>query len=89
LAHVFKRKLDYDAAVATATQLLQLLERELGERSFLVGDGATLADVAIYTYVAKAPEGGVALEPYPAVQAWLRRIEALPSFVPMTDAPKA
>lgn len=88
LVHVFKRKLDYDGAVATATQLLQLLERELAQRSFLVGDGATLADVALYAYVAKAPEGKLALEPYPAVQAWLRRIEALPGFVPMTDAPK-
>jgi glutathione S-transferase len=46
----------------------------------------TLADVALYAYVARAPEGGVSLENYPSVRAWLARIEALPGFVPMTTA---
>jgi glutathione S-transferase len=85
----FKRPFDYDAALATATRLLAVLESELGQRQYLVGAGPTLADVAFYAYIAKAPEGDISLEPYPAVQAWLRRIEALPGFVPMPDFPKA
>lgn len=83
-------KLDYDRAVTIGQQLLKTLEAELGGRNFLVGNTATLADVACYTYVARAPEGDISLEPYPALRAWLGRVEALPGFVPMlATAPKA
>ena len=54
---------------------------------FLAGPDATLADIANYSYVAHAPEGNVSLEPYAQVRAWLRRIEALPGFVPMVRSP--
>lgn len=83
LVTVFKSNLDHARALAIAEQLLKHLERELSQRDFLVGDGVTLADVALYTYVAHAPEGGVTLEPYGAVRRWLERIQALPGFVPM------
>ena len=53
------------------------------QQPFLAAAQPTLADVANYTYVAHAPEGGVSLQPYPAVRAWLARIESLPGFVPM------
>ena len=39
--------------------------------------------MANYTYIAHAPEGNVSLDAYPAIRAWLARIEALPGFVPM------
>lgn len=76
-------KLDYERAVAVAQQLLKTLESELGARNYLVGESPTLADVACYSYVARAPEGDISLEPFPAVRAWLGRVEALPGFVPM------
>lgn len=74
-------------AIARAEGLLQFMESELGRTPFLVGERATLADVAHYAYVARAPEGLVSLQPYPAVRAWLARIEALPGFVPMLKLP--
>jgi len=76
-------KLDYERAVSVAQGLLGVLESELRDRSFLVGSSPTLADVALYAYVARAPEGDISLAPYPAISAWLVRIEALPGFVPM------
>jgi glutathione S-transferase len=82
-AKLLGEKLDYDAAVRTSQQLLAVMEKELAERPFLVGERPTLADVAMYAYTARAPEGDVSLEPFPAVGAWLRRVEALPGFVPM------
>ncbi len=82
-------KLDYERAVTVAKQLFSTLEIELGERSYLVGATPTFADVALYAYVARAPEGDISLEPYPALRAWLGRIEALPGFVPMLATPKA
>jgi len=76
-------KLDYERAVSVTQSLFGVLERELATRSFLVGDAPTHADLALYAYVARAPEGDVSLEPYPAIRAWLSRIEALPRFAPM------
>lgn len=85
--NLFKRPDDPSAALARGRQLLGVMEQELTGRAFLVGDGATLADVAMYSYVARAPEGNLSLEPYPAVRAWLARIEALPGFVPLVKSP--
>jgi len=82
-------KVDYEAALNTAQQLFKTLEAELTARDYLVGSTPTLADVACYAYVARAPEGGIALEPYPALRAWLGRVEALPGFVPMAVTAKA
>lgn len=76
----FGGKYDLAAAQALAGRLFTILEAELSQRAFLVGDRATLADIALYSYTAVAPEGGIALDSYPAIQAWLRRIEALPHF---------
>jgi len=55
----------------------------LADKTFLVNERPTIADVALYTYIAHAPEGGVSLEPHRALVAWLKRVEALPGFAPM------
>jgi glutathione S-transferase len=83
VVRVFGAPLDHALAVRKAHELLAVMEAELSERAFLVGDSATLADIALYTYTAHAPEGDVSLQEYPHVRAWLSRIEALPGFVPM------
>ena len=85
LVTVFGAKLDHDRAKTIADGLLKVLDARLASRAFALGDEPTLADIAGYSYVAKAPEGGVSLDPYPAVRAWLRRIEALPGFVNFPD----
>jgi glutathione S-transferase len=87
LVRVFNAPLDHALAVRKAQELFTVLEAELSSRSFLVGESPTLADVALYTYTAHAPEGDVSLEPYPAIRGWLTRIQALPGFVPMMQAP--
>lgn len=79
---LFGATFNVDEVVARAHRLLQVMERVLGDQAFLVGDTATLADVAGYSYIAAAPEGRVDLSPYPHVRAWLARIEALPGFTP-------
>ena len=84
---LFGRPLDYERACGTATRLLGLLEAHLADRRFVVGDRPTIADVALYSYTAHAPEGGVALDPYPHVRAWLARVEAQDGFVAMPRSP--
>lgn len=87
LVRVFGRKLDHAQALSVSRQLLSVLEGELRERDYVALPAPTLADVALYAFVKRAPEGDVSLEPYPAVRAWLARVEALPGFVPMATAP--
>ena len=65
----FGRKYDLAAAQELAQRLFQVLEAELKDRAFLVGTAPTLADVALYSYTAVAPEGGLDLKPYPAIQS--------------------
>ena len=83
LVTVFNASLDHDAAKRTAAKILAVIDGELAGKPFAAGAQPTIADIAAYTYVAHAPEGGVSLEPYPHVRAWLARIEALPGFVAM------
>jgi glutathione S-transferase len=55
---------------------LQRLEDALKASPFLVGDRLTLADVSLVAYTRVAYEGGFDLADYPAVQAWISRVEA-------------
>lgn len=83
----FGIKDDPARAQKISTRLLAFMEGHLAGRSFLAAEHPTLADLACYSYVAHAPEGGISLAPYPAVRAWLARVEALPFFKPIPPSP--
>ncbi|WP_020407929.1 glutathione S-transferase family protein [Hahella ganghwensis] len=87
LITLFGAKLNVEEALKKSADLLAIMEAELSRREFFVGSTPTIADIAMYTYTAHAPEGNVSLEPYPHVLSWLKRIEALPGFVPMEQSP--
>ena len=72
-----------ETAQQIAVDLFRVLDAELSTSRFAVGDTPTIADIAAHSYIAHAPEGGVSLEPYPHIRAWLKRVEALPRFLPM------
>lgn len=80
-----KFKMDIDIAVARekAARILTLMNAHLEKHQWLVVDRPTIADIACMPYVALGWEGGVPLDPYPAVTAWVERIKALPRFIPM------
>ena len=52
------------------------LELQLVQTPFLVGEALSLADVALVAYTRVAHEGGFDLAGYPAVRAWVARVEA-------------
>jgi glutathione S-transferase len=60
---------------------LDMLTARLQDHAWLALDRPTIADIACYPYVKRAPEGGLALESHPAVLAWLRRCEELPGWL--------
>ena len=72
-----------ETAQRIAVDLFEVLNTELSDKPFAAGETRTIADIAAHSYIAHAPEGGVSLEPYPHIRAWLKRVEALPRFVPM------
>jgi len=82
-ARLFHRPLDIALAQQRAHALFRVMNARLAERAYLLGTELTLADVANYAYSARAPEGGISLDEYPQLRAWLARIEATPRFVPM------
>ena len=71
-----------EATQITAT-LLPILDSRLTTHDWLTGDAPSIADLAIYPYLALAPEGGIDLARYPALRAWFGRIQALPGYVGM------
>jgi glutathione S-transferase len=78
---------DLQRAKQIATRLLNFMNEHLKNRRFLAAEHATIADLACYSYVAHAPEGGIPLGEYPSVLAWLSRVEALPHFKPIPPSP--
>jgi glutathione S-transferase len=78
---------DRDRATQITGRLFRFMEEHLLEHAYLAADHATIADLACYAYIAHAPEGGISLQPHPALRAWLGRIEALPRFEPMPGPP--
>lgn len=85
-AVLFGAAFDVGRARTLGRELFEVLDRELAGRPFLAATTPTIADVALYSYSALAPEGGVPLEPYAHLRAWLARIEGLPGFVPMRSS---
>ncbi|NYG31699.1 glutathione S-transferase [Sphaerotilus montanus] len=87
LITVFGARINPEDVIGRAHGLLKVMDAQLAARHFLVGNSATLADIAGYSYVSAAPEGNVDLAAYPNVRAWLARVEALPGFVPFQKTP--
>jgi glutathione S-transferase len=68
-----------EGRLAVGEQALALLDAQLRERDWLVGERCTIADVAVFGYGHVAVDAG--LTPGPHVARWIERIRALPGFV--------
>ncbi|KAI3591913.1 Glutathione S-transferase [Cupriavidus sp. U2] len=84
---VFKAPYDSKDAIERAHVVLKRVDDALVGRAWLAADHPTIADVALYSYTARAPEGFVDLKDYANVRQWLARVEALPGFVPFQTTP--
>jgi glutathione S-transferase len=65
--------------LAIGEQALAMLDENLAERDWLVGDRCTIADIAVFGYGHVAGEAGLSHGPH--VRAWMERLRALPGFV--------
>ena len=74
-----------EARKAPGEAALALMEGHLGSHIFLVAESFSIADIALYAYTHVAEEGGFALDGYPAIQAWIKRVENVPGFIAMSE----
>ncbi len=81
---LFGRDYHYEDAVMWSGRLLNWMDSELGSREWLAADHATIADIAMYSYLKVANEGEISLDDFPAIRSWLKRVEGLDGFIPMT-----
>ncbi|GEM80652.1 glutathione S-transferase family protein [Vibrio superstes] len=63
---------------------LALMDSQLSQSRFLVGEQATIADIALYAYTHVANEGGFNLSNYPHIQRWIASIAAINGYVGMS-----
>ena len=56
----------------------------LAGRRWLVGESATLADIALFAYTHVAEEAGYRLSDFPAISAWVSEFKRLPWYSPIT-----
>lgn len=77
------RRAEYEAKQAGGHRALQIMEQQLQETGFLVDDQISVADIALYAYTHVAGEGGFDLSGYPAIQAWIGRIQTQQNYLPM------
>ncbi|WP_321393059.1 glutathione S-transferase family protein [Emcibacter sp.] len=75
----------WNEGVENSHKLYALMEPLLEGRDWLVGDHGTLADIAMYSYISRAPIAGVDISGYANIQRWLDNVEGLEGFVAMPD----
>jgi glutathione S-transferase len=57
-----------------------VLDQHLAGRTWVVGDGLTVADLALASYLPEAPVSGVPVAEFPNIEKWLARVMALPAM---------
>lgn len=81
--HKFGRDINLAEAQQTSANLLGILQAQLARQQWLAGDQISIADIAVYPYLALAPEARLDVQPYPAITGWLGRIQSLEHYVGM------
>jgi glutathione S-transferase len=81
------RQAELPARLEKGHAALAVMERHLERNAFFVQQRYGIADIALYAYTHVAPQGGLLLDNYPAVRAWMGRIAVQPGHVPITLRP--
>jgi glutathione S-transferase len=83
LHHKFGRVINVEQAQRVSRSLLATMDFRLSANDWIGTDTASIADIAMYPYIALAHEGQVDLAPYPSIIAWVKRVQAMPGYVGM------
>jgi len=78
-----ERREEHARCLKLGYKALKVMEKQLERTPYLVGEHYSIADIALYAYTHVAHEGGLSLEAFPAVRAWLDRVASHPRHVTM------
>ena len=70
--------MDYFRPLADAA--LDFVDRTLVGRDWLVGDACSIADIGCWGRMVFMAEGGIEITRWPNLEAWSRRLKAMPGF---------
>lgn len=76
-------KINIERATEKSAFILAQLEQHLSNRTWLEFEHPTIADIAVFPYIALAGDGKIDLAPYPHVLAWIDRVQQLPGYISM------
>ncbi len=74
--------------VDESRRLLEVLDAQLADRAYLVGDQLTIADMATYPWARCHFWARVSVDGLPSLQAWLDRLDARPGFQRALQLPR-
>ncbi|MBD2114321.1 MULTISPECIES: glutathione S-transferase family protein [Cyanophyceae] len=84
LYHLFKvANINIERSHQKAEHILTQLDKHLHSRLWLEFERPTIADIAVFPYVALARDGNIDLDAYPNLLAWIERVKQLPGFIAM------
>ena len=79
------RLADYHSKQAGGNKALSVMEQQLAQTPYLVGDSLTIADISLYGYTHVADEGGFDLSKYPAILRWINNMQAQKNYLSMNS----
>ncbi|ARU88691.1 glutathione S-transferase family protein [Pseudomonas sp. M30-35] len=80
-----ERLAEYQRCHVMGYKALKVMERQLQNTPYLVGEQYSIADIALYAYTHVADEGGFDLSNFPSIRMWLDRVASQPGHVGMLD----
>jgi len=79
----FGRPIDFKQATETTNKVLKIIDSHLYDKVWLVGNKPTIADIAVYPYLALAHEGHIDMTAYNHIHNWKTRFESLTHYLAM------
>ena len=78
-----EREAEYYGKHEGGYKALSIMERQLKQTRYLIGDTVTIADISLYAYTHVAHEGGFNLGEYGNIKRWFGAIESQPDYIVM------
>lgn len=78
-----ERRAEFESKQAGGYRALAVMEAQLKDTPFLLGDTLSLADISLFAYTHVAHEGGFDLSAYPAIRNWISLVQSQKGFVNM------
>lgn len=78
------RKAEYESKHAGGYRALEVMETQLSQTPYLLGDTLSLADISLYAYTHVAHQGGFDLSAFPALRNWIALIKDQKGYISLT-----